>query len=288
MQTNEDVFLTKEVLSKFRSVKEIKRSDDYLNLEKLYRAILYNFKDIVLKLEIYDSLDIVEAFNYAKRMGVFSIDHSFKEQNIANNFYLHNTLGLMSSTIIEGYGCCRNISAFLTDVLKEFGIVSKPVLVKGVYDRMMLSDQQLLAYERCEESLNKAQEKCPFMIPNHVINYVYNNKNSYFVDPSNECIGIPTHNKLISFHRKSGFKFIQEVVYVCNMMYKYASILDILKYKMVRSNITNDDYILIQERIKSVCHKNQDLFESLYEMNRPLYEEYINGLNKIKILIETN
>lgn len=285
MQTNEEEVLTSDILSKFRRTKELKKSDDYLKLHKLYKTILSNFKNIVLELEIYDPLEIVEAFNYAKKMGIFSIDHSFKEQSGVNNFYLHNTLGLMSSTIIEGYGCCRNISAFLTDVLKEFDMVSKSLLVKGVYDESMLADNLLQAYKRMEEGLNRAQEKCPFMIPNHVINYIYHEKKSYFVDPSNECLVIPSNHELIAFHRHLGSNFIQEIVYVCNLIYKYASILDILKYKMVSSNITNNDYNLIKDRINTLCHNNQDLFESLYEMNKPLYEEYVDSLNTIKVLI---
>ncbi len=285
MQTNEEVILPRDILSKIRRLKKLKDSDEYLNLNRLYSVILNNFKEIVLKLEIYDPLDIVEAFNYAKRTGIFSIEHSFKEKNGANNFYLHNTLGLMSSTIIEGYGCCRNISAFLADILKEFDMVSKPVLVKGVYDKGMLSDKHLVAYNKYEEPLNHVQAKCPFIIPNHVINYIYSNHNSYFVDSSNECIVIPNNQRLVSFHSKIEANFIQEIVYVCNIMYKYASILDILKYKIVRPSITNDDYYLIKERMNQLCYKNQDIFESLYETNKPLYDEYVNNLDKIKVLV---
>ncbi len=37
--------------------------------------------------------------------------------------------------------------------------------------------------------------------------------------------------------------------------------------------------------MNQLCYNNQDIFESLYETNKPLYDEYVNNLDKIKVLV---
>lgn len=137
----------------------------YLKTISLYDSFLNELIDLLLSLNLNNSLEYSIALNYLIDKGYLSDSYIFKHKET-----FEEVEGKLGMSIVTGKGCCRNISAFHKDIFDKLDIYSK----------------QFYCYEGIMSGVNSYS--------NHVINLVEYKDNLY---------GIDLHNNSILFHFKS-------------------------------------------------------------------------------------
>lgn len=86
-------------------------------IKKLYMEFLRDYKNFINNFELKNPVEIQTMFNYMLYKGLLSMDKKFVfEQN-----YLE---GLVGTSIMSGYGVCRNIEAMLNDLFQTLSVES--------------------------------------------------------------------------------------------------------------------------------------------------------------------
>lgn len=210
---------------KFES--DIFKSQEYMRYKKIYQIVLKKYVELNKKLDLKNPLEIFTLFNFAIRNNLFSITDS--RICITSKQF---DRPLIRELTLNNHGVCRHIASMLVDIYQNMGLESslgvclKPDMVKTIVDideedkellrEMTERMNKMLEFEIDGEKINfeeiiknppkkivlqpKPFTKAQQSMGNHAITLVNDNEFTYYLDPTNSNIFVPTEeeNEMIS------------------------------------------------------------------------------------------
>ena len=205
----------------------------YAYLINIYKKYISKVSDLVHELEIKNNqISTIQIISHLLLNGVFSYNNSFeKGRGIKDILISRNGLN-----IINGIGCCRNVSAFLKDVIE--GVDEFPCVISNISDKHLAKEREV----------------------NHTINLIYYNGIPYGFDAYNNgnLYKMISEFEMVPFNEKLKYYIYYKPYY--DMIYNGRSLLDIKQsleyYKQVCGNhISKEEFEeilkLTKDRIKN-------------------------------------
>lgn len=155
----------------------------FLNSLIEYYKVLYNYYRLALELNITDSLDLSNLFSYMLWNGYYS----FNKKHVYSLNDRNNVPGMNFFDIINGGGVCLAYSQLLSDYLSVCGKkstilccrLSKDSEIDNHYINRNVDVKNNLI-KKLVRMVNKYSN-----IPNHCINYIYDNDKMFLYDSTN-------------------------------------------------------------------------------------------------------
>ena len=185
-----------DIISSFRTQRI---TDEYKELKKLDKEIVSNTAYIIDYIGNNNPIGIFASYIYLYRQGYLSYNKNFVYDNDMKDF-----AGLLSVDVYRGKGVCRSIASLLTSLYKEFGYNARTLVVnankESIRNNLHLSNVSLQKSDKGNAFAGKIAKLTNFIpTPNHAITLVDDGKNSYKLDPTNDCMMLNGKlNKLIS------------------------------------------------------------------------------------------
>ena len=164
--------------------------DEFKDSIKIFNNILEKCVILTNKLNLSNSLDIVNFYTLLLLNGYFSINESYEFKDCSN---LLNLTGLYELDIIFGQGNCLSNSFFISKLLNKHGIKSFPI-------HNLLKDSKMEYYQFKMDNYNLdrnyitydiGEDKC-FPIKRYIKNRLGNHVN-VFIDEDKKYIYDPTN-----------------------------------------------------------------------------------------------
>ncbi len=229
---------------------------EYTEFINKFSILFEDLKYMLEGIEIKTPPKIFASYYYLVRNGFLSQDHTFMANNIPN--YKFNN----ASSIPAGYGVCRNLAPFLTQLLQSFSYKS--------YTIQMLLEEQMLCKMTEEQFLHDKDEvffEGNYGEYNHVTTLFADKNRSYIMDPMNETFYLIYEDFVYPFRND------KEAVYTGlkteDTYYKHRKI-----PKVDSSGIEDFEEIVIEYlQAKENCSDCIPTFEKFYVEHRDLYKE---------------
>lgn len=164
--------------------KNVYNSLEYLKFEKKYFLLISELKKMLQAISIDEPMEIFAVYYYLVSNGYLSVNHEFYADN--KDFFYHN----LGSSIFSGIGVCRNLSPFLTDLLREYNYESYTIqmLLQNMKINRLSDDYFIstLSDDKEDEknSIKKIRRKNAVDY-NHVSTLLAHNDKSIIMDPMN-------------------------------------------------------------------------------------------------------
>lgn len=136
-------------------------NENLLYIKMLYDTIINNYKKLNKEFNFNDYTSVFTLYTYMYKNGYLSYKKAFNYTDSPLLDYL-NYLGV---DVINGAGCCRNISKMFSDILDKLDIENYII-------NLNVSDTRL-KYK---------------LLGNHSINMVVDSSKAHYFDPTNDCI----------------------------------------------------------------------------------------------------
>lgn len=259
---------------------------DNYKIHDIYREVLNNYNDLNKSFDFSNPVEMSILLNYAIYKGYLSKDKifTFGGDNV------NDTFGIKGANILSGNATCRHISKFYKDVLDLNNIHNDLIFVsrdesndiKRVKDAFEKTDEDKLTSTELEEfnlKLQKLEEENDFRLnnPTHCINFVYDNKKSIFIDPTNESL-------LYTFNEDKetlSYEHYDNVKIFCDKSKSNSS--DKLrrynKYKYL-PGMSDEEYKDLKIKTISYIDDGIDVLEKFYKENNEAYNEVYNLIKK--------
>ena len=262
-----------DIISSFRTQRI---TDEYKELKKLDKEIVSNTAYIIDYIGNNNPIGIFASYIYLYRQGYLSYNKNFVYDNDMKDF-----AGLLSVDVYRGKGVCRSVASLLTSLYKEFGYNARTLVVnankESIRNNLHLSNVSLQKSDKGNAFAGKIAKLTNFIpTPNHAITLVDDGKNSYKLDPTNDCMMLNGKlNKLVSPCSDKG---IMRNYMIMDLFYSalgfFENDVNISKYAKQYNmpNISVDDYKELYLQALEICNQNKDAFNYFYEDNMPLYE----------------
>jgi len=252
---------------------------EYLQLERSYFLLLKELKDLLIDIEIEKPMEIFSIYHYLVLNGFLSVDKKFYAENVDLNYH-------EATSIVTGYGVCRHLAPFLTDLLKYFD-----------YDTfnigMFLNEQRIVRMNddnfnhiiktedyKIDDSIESnhsflidlIMESVRDRSPNHCATLLADGSKSYIMDPMNNTIYFILYNRafpIYNFHEPVDIKWKGD--------------LKTQKTNISSSEIEDLNQMLREyDVIRKKCPSYSDTFEKFYLEHRELYCEIIEKRNNFE------
>lgn len=272
---------------------------DVKEIQTIYNEVLKEYIKLNKTLELENPVEIYTLYNKTLYEGYLSKDKKF-EFGVDK---VKDIKGIWPSNIICGQAVCRHMAVMLKDIYNAYGIQSeaisvnirsyeitdidktteilKDIIRKAIDQNLSLVDE---LYEH-EEEINKYYtfNKVKRNASNHKITIANYKGNTYYLDPTNARLYIPSKYEENSLVDSNGLRDTKIVQTSANKkilpQYQYPTIPFSESQKYIHN--TNQKYT-----------ENQYLLEDLYQENKEAYEEisniFSNMKSKIKVKRKTN
>lgn len=282
-------------------------------IKKMYQEFLNNYNSLNKTFDLNNPVEVYTMFNYMLYRGYLSQNKHFE----FSEGQARDLINLAGADVMTGQGVCRHVSSMLTDIFQIQGTEAfKLGVFCGNYD-VELEISETEKYNK-EEVLNfikihwyNGEEQCNEMIEhvnylldndrnvrlilkptddkvqmieklgNHAITYVFDGKNSYFLDATQARIYRPdTLNNGILYDEFGNVIIKTPATKGMNTSHDY--------YQLQKHILSNHPTISIEEEktmihnIFNICANNQDVFDKFYSENKDIYEEVTDKVLKIK------
>lgn len=118
---------------KRKRLNEILYSDQYAESVELYSEYVSDIASLFKDLNFDSNLAACFAYRYCLERGFLSKNSQFSYTVYKDHF--DNLVDLYGASIATGTGCCRHISALLTDVINEMGGTAANISVASIYGK---------------------------------------------------------------------------------------------------------------------------------------------------------
>lgn len=262
-----------DIISSFRTQRI---TDEYKKLKELDKKIVSNTAYLIDYIGNNNPIGIFASYVYLYRQGYLSYDKNFVYDNDMKDF-----AGLLSVDVYRGKGVCRSIASLLTSLYKNFGYNARTLMVnankESIKNNLHLSSVSLQKTDKGNKFAKIIGKSTNFIpIPNHAITLVDDGKNSYKLDPTNDCMMLNgKFNKLLSPCSDKG---IMRNYMILDLFYSVLGFFDndvhISKYvkQCNMHDINVDDYKELYLQALEICNQNKTMFNYFYDDNMPLYE----------------
>lgn len=252
----------------------------------IYKEVLDNYNDLNKTFNFSNPIEMSVLLNYATYNGYLSKDKvfTFGDENV-NDIY-----GIRGANILAGNGVCRHIAKFFGDVLTLNNIHNDLICVSNdesneiatVKDALLQSKELELDDKRIEKvslELQKLEDENNFRMNNatHCINFVYDGKNSYFIDPTNESL-------LYTFNADKNtlsYKYhdVVKIFYDKSKSYSDDKLRKFSKYKYL-PGMDEEEYNALKKKTTTYIDDGIDVLEKFYNDNNEAYDEIHNLIKK--------
>ena len=291
--SNELKKIIKRIINMLNFPKRIKITNEYQDMQKIYKILLQDLKQLLHKIKIQNPVEIESAYTYLVQQGYLSKNHEFlcKQNEI---IYPFNATG-----IIEGQGVCRHLATFLTDLLNEFEYDSYNLSMAVQSGDTIYRIPSSPIYKRPEKNNSEESESFELsensdlretifyliseiikkIIPyNHVVTLYANGDKSYILDPMQRTIYLMADKNIYTYDNlANNLKVNLKKSYEDNFKLPKK-----LSSKQVDSNKLIEDY----NRVQSLCLGYSNTFEQFYLEHKDIYEEILSKRDEINLVLE--
>lgn len=254
----------------FQWKKRVDESIDFLEFEKKFILLFNDLKQTLEKIGGTRPVELFSICYYLIRNGYLSIHHVFYAYN--NGGYNFS----QKSSIVAGYGVCRNLSPFFVDLLRCFDYESYNINMLLIEQEITRMTADYFLHKELEEKLtitepilSSSHEKLLLLLTNAIIKYNHsatllaNGKESYIMDVMNETF--------YSIHDKKVYPFFNNEVIKSNLSKDKTN----KRIPKVDSSDISDFDALVEEYLETreKCDGYRDTFERFYLEHKELYEE---------------
>lgn len=232
-------------------------SMEYTEFENKFSILFEDLKHMLENKGIKTPPEVFASYYYLVQNGFLSQDHIFKASNIPNYKFSD------ASSIPAGYGVCRNLSPFLTQLLQCFSYNSYTI-------QMLLEEQKLYTMTEdeflCDEEfpINHDGEDGEY---NHIGTLLADKNRSYIMDPMNETFYLIYENFVYPYGNAN------ETIYT-DLKTEYTYYKHRKIPKVDSSGIEDFEKIVIEYlQTKENCSDCIPTFEKFYVEHRELYKE---------------
>lgn len=218
-------------------------------IQELYSEVIDNITKINRVFGITDPIDIYTLFSYELKNGYLSRNKHFEYVSSE----IKNIKTLYGANPITGKSVCRHIAAMLRDIYKKSGITSNTVNV----------------YIKDNEEKPKEQLKIERRYGNHVITLAINNGKVHLLDGTLYKIYKPKSKKYIIDKESKQLKLCIDEYTFSGTEEEFKNQKHYLKFP--KTSFEEDQKRI--EKMESLFDNNQDIFEILYNTNKPIYKE---------------
>lgn len=253
-------------------------SSDYNNANQMYNILLKEIIKLFHNLDCDNEMKIFAGYSYMLRKGYLSLEHEFYyDPDINSSFYF------LGSNVVLGYGNCKHINTFLTDLLKEDGYNCYNICmrinseIKSLNNNFLKkSSKKTLKRDDLSWKLFKLFYNLYSKNPNHLATLFYKNNYSYIMDATNNAIFSIDHEKNI-VQKDKHFLIKDEKIFNKNQKIDLDTIL--LPTKKEELKILLNDYY----QIFNMFLECDDILEKFYLEHKELYQDI---LTRRRILIK--
>lgn len=235
-------------------------NNKYAFLINLYKKYISKVSDLVHELEIKNNqISTIQIISHLLLNGVFSYNGIFeKGRGIKDILITRNGLN-----VIDGIGCCRNVSAFIKDIT---GIEEFPCVISYISEKHLARDREV----------------------NHTINLIYYKGIPYGFDAYNNgnLYKMISEFEMVPFNENLKFYAYYKPYY--DMIYNGKSLLDVKQsleyYKQVCGNhISKDEF---EEIVKLTNHRidnGEFIIKDFISDTRNLIFELKEQIEEVKV-----
>ena len=285
---------------------------DFNQIRSLYQEFITNYNQLNEIFDFDNPIQIYVMYNYLLEKGYLSVNKKFEYLNQAEK----DIKILYGADVIMGKGCCRHISAMLTDILNDYGIESSQlgvysfrygvnvkfleypkytkeelidwvqthITAENTYMKMMeiiknLVDEEGLSIE-LSTRITKDKNILKRKIGNHAITFSVKDGKSYYLDPTEVVIyRVNEEDKNILCDGKGNaisIKFLGSTI--------LNDFSDYLKKEVLQQypSVTREEEKKMIVKTTMDCKNNMDIFEKFYHENKDLYGDISDKMLKIK------
>lgn len=241
---------------------------EYLKFEKKYFLLIDKLKKMLQAISVDEPMEIFAVYYYLVLNGYLSVDHEFYADN--KDLFYHN----LGSSIFSGVGVCRNLSPFLTDLLREYDYESYTIQMHLQNTKIFrLSDDYYTStfsddIEDENDKLKNYRRKNTSDY-NHVSTLLADKDKSFIMDPMNntfytlEKSGVFPYGNIDS---SIPTNLKKECLY-----HKNAKICGNLS----SNNLETKQLVSQYNAARQKCETYASMFEYFYLENRELYRELL-------------
>lgn len=237
----------------------------YKDSKENYNRILNAFKDLCIKLNLTNSLQISILYSYLLWNGYFSKDRKlhYEEENRAI------ISGLYSYDVMNGNGVCLNFSDLLKDILNKCGF-SSSILTAYVKEYPMKSSYKIQIKRHYTNSKNQT---VPLLyrslikkVGNHAFNLIEENNKFYIYDATNLVLLTLDSINIASIKLGSGkLKIFPRSSYIYNSRVERKTLDNLFLTNKFISPYKGVDYIVTAELCLDLFKQNKKLFEDFHK-----------------------
>ncbi len=265
----------------FTYKKQIKETIEILEFEKKFIYLYGDLKCTLEKIGVQSPIELFSFYYYLVLNGYLSLGHTFYAENSDKYDFS------LKSSIIAGYGKCRNLSPFFVDLLNTFGYQSYniPMFLDNT-DIIKMTDD----YFRHKEDLK--QENIDITVPpasfnlkemsrlfiergwdyNHFVTLLANKEESYIMDAMNETFYLIANGKVYPFLGHDKVKTNLKKDAEKNKLPKVSSV------GIKDFDVLAQEYLEAREK----CDGYRDTFETFYLEHKDLYEDICHEREEIQ------
>ena len=288
------------------------KTRDVTNIREMYSEVVSDYAKMIKRLELKEPVEISAFFERSYRDGYLSRDKKFS----FGDKKVRDIPTIFGSNIMTGEGVCRHIAYMLDDIYRDMGIDSnlllvhmrKRILVPSVdmskqgltkeelYDFVdsttISSEEREYAKRIIDEFIDIVGEHLSIDVgfedvkgrpsPNHVVNFVVNDKKAFLIDPTNSC--------MLKLNRQDP-RFLVDMVDPKILIdwpsYDYSRASS-KKMKQAKKDIllpstSFEEDVVTRKRIQTLFEENIDIVDYFYQKHNEAYHEISNELMKIKV-----
>lgn len=247
-----------------------KYMDNYLvDKNNYYVELLFNIYDYLIEYSIKDEIEICIFITNLIWSGVLSVNKEFKYDTQLNDYLTMSPLSIMN-----GSGCCRNISRMLVDILRLFDINAyrigcNPYNTKNVKTELNIIRKDVNGTILNNDPFSTYKKSFNKYVINHMdVIFEYNNQFIIY-DPTN-IIFYNIKNYEANIIAGRGKLFYQPFSLMIYNDFSYDMMVDYCNVIKIRDVYNDEKYIL--DSLKRVLDIDVDL-ESFHEKNKMLIKK---------------
>ncbi len=261
-----------------RTIYQSDKYEEYIQLNSIYKELLYELKKRVLtRLDTKQPMEVFAVYYYMVKNGFLSINHSFLVENKSDL-----TDFLCPTSIVEGNGCCRNLASFLTALLNVNGYHCYNVKM-GHYNQEFYSlsdddydysdiEEPLIVDETKKGGLEALIEKIMSRKGKHTI--TYNHVATLLADNDSSYIMDPMLNTFYCINEGNVYPYFSNEKRSTNLEEDWMD--SKIKIPSVSSmQLDSQELIKLYQEARLKCNDSFYTFQRFYLEHRELYEEIV-------------
>lgn len=266
-------------------------SKDVYPIYIIYQQVLQNYNKLNKEFGLTNPVELCTLLNYCVYGGYLSKNHVFTFEKQTTK----DIKSVYGANILAGNGVCRHIASLFKDILDINNFNNDLIcvsnlkreeieLLKKKLDYLLnsksSSDEQITELMKKLEIEEQEYKGC-LKHPNHLINFISNDTNSWFLDPTQDAL-------LYRFNddkKYLSYKYCDTVKIFSKEGRKYFKN-DLKNYNKNKflPCISDEEYERFNKQVLRYCDDNQDILEKFYNENKEAYEEVAYLIKEFKLL----